>query len=84
MTCRTFSELVPSSLLHQSAAMFEPHLKPSSRTMTGLPITGIRRGTSQYGSLGRKPAPEILSGTPLRIALFVLTSGSQENLQVDF
>ena len=44
----------------ESAAMFEPHSKPSSRTMTGLPITGIRRGASQYGSLGRKPAPEIL------------------------
>jgi len=41
------------------AVSFEPHSEPSSRTVTGLPITGIRTG--EYG---RKPAPEMLSGAP--------------------
>jgi hypothetical protein len=41
------------------AVTFEPDSEPSSRTVTGLPITGIRTG--EYG---RKPAPEMLSGAP--------------------
>jgi len=41
------------------AVTFEPHSEPSSRTVTGLPITGIRTG--EYG---RKPAPEMLSEAP--------------------
>jgi hypothetical protein len=42
------------------AVTFEPDSEPSSRTVTGLPITGIRTG----GEYGRKPAPEMLSGAP--------------------
>jgi serine/threonine protein kinase len=41
------------------AVTFDPHSEPSSRTLTGLPTTGIRTG--EYG---REPAPEMLSGTP--------------------
>jgi len=41
------------------AVTFEPHSEPSSRTVTGLPFTGIRTG--EYG---RTPAPEMLSGSP--------------------
>ena len=41
------------------AVTFEPHSEPSSRTVTGLPITGIRTG-----KYGRKPAPEMLSENP--------------------
>ena len=41
------------------AVSFEPHSEPSSRTVTGLPIAGIRTG--EYG---RRPAPEMLSGSP--------------------
>ena len=41
------------------AATFEPDSEPSSRSVTGLPTTGVRTG--EYG---RKPAPEMLSGAP--------------------
>ena len=41
------------------AVTFDPDSEPSSRTVTGLPITGIRSG--EYA---RKPAPEMLSGDP--------------------
>jgi len=41
------------------AVTFDPHSEPSSRTVTGLPTTGIRTG--EYG---RDPAPEMLSGVP--------------------
>ena len=41
------------------AVTFEPNSEPSSRTVTGLPVTGIRSG--EYA---RKPAPEMLTGAP--------------------
>jgi hypothetical protein len=41
------------------AVTFEPDSEPSSRTVTGLPITGIR-----IGEYGRKRAPEMLSEAP--------------------
>jgi serine/threonine protein kinase len=41
------------------AVTFDADSEPSSRVVSGLPITGIRTG--QYG---RDPAPEMLSGSP--------------------